>query len=85
MSGKPILLHKQLTDTQRDCVDKLREALEQAEAGNISSIALVVCMKKGYATIVGGTQAADLNLGCDSLKRKILLEVEKPYSGILAS
>ncbi len=65
-----------LTDIQRDCVEKLKEALEQAELGNVSAIGLVLCMKGGYASVIGGTNAAELNLGCDSLKRKILDEIE---------
>ena len=42
------------------------------------AIGLVLCMRSGYASVIGGTQAAELNLGCDSLKAKILREVEKP-------
>ncbi len=66
-----------LTETQQDCVYKLKEALEQAERGTVNSMALVLCMKTGYAAVMGGTNAAELNLGLDSLKRKILEEVER--------
>ena len=67
-----------LNKSQQDCVDILREALEQAEQGNVFSLGLILCMRTGYATTLGGTNAADLNLGCDSLKAKFLREVEKP-------
>ena len=72
-----------LTDAQADCVEKLEEALEQARDGNVNSIGIVLCMRKGYASTVGGTDAAELNLGLDSLKRKILDGVEKPFAGRL--
>ena len=72
-----------LTDAQADCVEKLEEALEQARDGNVNSVGIVLCMRKGYASVVGGTDAAELNLGLDSLKRKILDGVEKPFAGKL--
>ena len=71
----PIAAH--LTDAQQNCVDKLAEALDQAKRGTVNSMALVLCMKTGYAAVMGGTNAAELNLGLDSLKRKILEEVER--------
>ena len=72
-----------LTDAQQDCVEKLEEALEQAQKGNVNAVAIVLSMRKGYAGVIGGTDAADLNLGLDSLKRKILDGVEKPFAGRL--
>ena len=75
---KPILKPAVLTPNQQDCLDKLREAVEQCEAGYVFAIGLILCMRSGYASVIGGTQAAELNLGCDSLKAKILREVEKP-------
>ena len=72
-----------LTDAQADCVEKLEEALEQARDGNVNSVGIVLCMRKGYASVVGGTDAAELNLGLDSLKRKILDSIEKPFAGRL--
>lgn len=61
-----------LNESQLACVDLLREALKEAEDGNIFAIGLVVCMEGGFATVMAGTKAGDLNLGCDDLKRKIL-------------
>ena len=75
---KPLLLPEKLSSMQQDCVDVLREALAQAEAGKIHSLGIVLCMYSGYATTMAGPKAAELNLGCDSLKKKILAEVEKP-------
>ena len=66
-----------LSAAQLDCVEKLKEAVVQAEKGNVYAIGLVACMKTGYATVVGGTSAAELNLGLDSLKRSILDGVER--------
>ncbi len=65
-----------LTEAQQACVDLLVEALAEAESGSITSIGIVACMKSGYASVMAGTQAADLNMGCDSLKKKILDAVE---------
>ena len=64
-----------LTEDQKAVVDLLKEALAQALEGSVTSIGIVVCMKTGYATVMAGRQAADLNLGCDELKRKILIAV----------
>lgn len=69
-------LHTPLNGSQKAVVELLKEALAQALEGQISSIGIVACMKSGYATVMAGTQAADLNMGCDSLKRKILDAVE---------
>ena len=74
----PMLLPIVLTDGQQDCVSKLKEALEEAERGNIHTVGIVCCMSKGYGAVIGGTNAAQLNLGLDSLKRKILDNLEKP-------
>jgi len=76
---KPIILPNQpLTDGQQDCVDKLRETLEAAERGLVHTVGIVACMKTGYGAVIGGTNAAELNLGLDSLKRTILDHLEKP-------
>ena len=65
-----------MNDGQKDCIDKLEEALKEARRGNIHTVGIIVCMKKGYAATIGGTNAAELNLGCDSLKKKILEAIE---------
>ena len=72
-----------LTAAQADCVEKLEEALEAARDGNVNSVGIVLCMRKGYASTIGGTDAAELNLGLDSLKRKILDGVEKPLGRLM--
>lgn len=66
-AGKPVL-----TEAQQSCLDLLKEAVAEAERGNITTVGIVVCMKTGFATVMAGSQASDLNLGCDDLKRKIL-------------
>jgi len=78
MANPKIVFPVSLTDGQKDCVDKLREALEEAERGNVHTVGIVVCMSKGYGAVIGGTNAAELNLGLDSLKRRILDSLEKP-------
>jgi hypothetical protein len=76
MTESIILGLPKLSESQQACVDVLREAVEQAESGNVYSVGIIVCMKTGYATVMAGSGAADLNLGCDSLKRKILDAIE---------
>ena len=74
------ILNLQNSEDQRDqvaIVDLLKEALAQALEGKITSVGVIACMKGGYAHVIAGRQAADLNLGCDSLKRKILEMTEK--------
>ena len=61
-----------LTEDQRQCVHVLKEALEQAEAGNIDTIGVVACMKGGYASVMGGSRAGDLALGALDLQQQIL-------------
>lgn len=68
---------KPLSEAQQACVDLLVEAVEEARAGKIYSVGIVACMKTGYAVVMAGPHAADLNLGCDSLKKKILDAVEE--------
>ncbi len=77
-SGSKIIgLKPKLSEDQLAVIDVVKETLAQAIEGNISSIGIIACMKAGYATIIAGRQAADLNLGCDSLKMKILDKVER--------
>ena len=74
--NKPILLSPNvLTDQQLDCIDKLAQCLEEAKKGNVFTVGIVVCMKMGFATTIGGTDAGSLNLGCDALKQRILENV----------
>jgi hypothetical protein len=74
--NSPILLHPTpLSEQQLDCVDKLSQCLEEAKKGNIYTVGIVVCMKAGFATTIGGTDAGSLNLGCDALKQRILENV----------
>lgn len=60
-----------LNEMQQACVDMLSDALEEAIKGRISSIAIVVCMDDGMATVMAGSNGAALNIGCDDLKKKI--------------
>lgn len=69
-SAKPIL-----SDVQQDCVDKLREALQEAEAGKVWAVGILVCLETGFAHAIGGTDAGTLNLAADDLKAEILRRV----------
>ena len=74
--NKPILLSATpLSDQQLDCIDKLAQCLEEAKKGNVYTVGIIVCMKMGFATTIGGTDAGSLNLGCDALKQRILENV----------
>jgi uncharacterized protein YaiI (UPF0178 family) len=63
--------HHKLDETKQACVDLLTDALEEAIAGRISSVAIVVCMDDGIATVMAGKNGTALNIGCDDLKQKI--------------
>ena len=71
-----IALKLPLTEDQAACVNLLKEALAVALEGKVNTVAIVVCMGDGYAHVMAGKQASNLNLGCDSLKQAILAEVE---------
>lgn len=60
-----------LDDMQQACVDLLSDALEEATKGRITSVAIVVCMDDGIATVMAGKNGGALNIGCDDLKMKI--------------
>lgn len=60
-----------LDEYQQNCIDLLSDALENAVAGRISSVAMVVCMDDGIATVMAGKNGSALNIGCDDLKMKI--------------
>ena len=62
---------KSLDPQNQACVDVLTDALEEAVKGRISSVALVVCMDDGIATVMAGKNGLALNIGCDDLKKKI--------------
>jgi hypothetical protein len=73
-----------LDQYQKDCVHVLQEALEQAEAGNISSIALVAVMKgRGTAVNMAGLQAADLYFGAGRVMSNIQDALKTQNSGII--
>lgn len=64
-----------LDQYKQNCVDVLTDALEEAVKGRVSSVALVVCMDEGIATVMAGKNGAALNIGCDDLKQKIHAEI----------
>lgn len=66
-----------LGESEQACVELLQETLDLALEGKIASVGIVVCMDGGYASVMAGSKAADLNLGVDSLKRKIIDAVEQ--------
>jgi hypothetical protein len=72
---------KQLTGDQISVVDLLKEALAQALEGKISSVAVVACMPTGFAHVMAGRQAAELNLGCDAIKAEILARASMSGAG----
>jgi hypothetical protein len=76
MSATILTAKPPLTDMQVACVDLLKEALAAALDGKVNSAAIILCMNDGYASVMAGKQAAELNLGADSLKRKIIDAVE---------
>lgn len=66
-----------LDKMQQACVELLADALDEATKGKIRSVAIVVCMDDGIATVMAGTNGLALNLGCDDIKHKIHAEIFK--------
>ena len=60
-----------LDEMKQACADLLSDALEEALKGKIRSVAIVVAMNDGIATVMAGRDGAVLNIGCDDLKHKI--------------
>ena len=75
MDGTAIL-RTPLTEDQRAIVEMLKETLAQALEGNFHTIGIVVCMKPGFSHAMAGSDAGNLNLGCDDLKADILAAVK---------
>lgn len=72
MNGSPFLsAAPNLPPENKQCVELLSDALEEAVKGRISSVAIVVCMDDGIATVMAGKNGGALNIGCDDLKKKI--------------
>jgi hypothetical protein len=78
-----------LSQDQIAIVEVLKEALAQALEGKINTIGIVACFDSGFASVMGGSNAGGLNLGCDELKAKILAAVlaagEKTVAKAVAS
>lgn len=84
MNGAQIIGSKILGKAEQQCVDILTDALDEAMKGRITSVALVVCMDDGIATIMAGSNGGALNLGCDDLKGKIHAEIFKTNKPTIA-
>lgn len=74
MTAKIITPNK-LSADQIEIVDMIKELLALCLEGKITTIGIVGCREDGFFTAMRGRQAADLNLACDELKKRILEEV----------
>lgn len=63
---------------QKACVDLLRSALDQALKGQVNSIAIVLCTPTGVASAVAGPHAADLYVGMDFAKSRLMQAIFPP-------
>ena len=76
MTGHKIVTPpKTLTQDQIDIVDMIKELLALCLEGKITTVGIVGCREDGFFSAMRGRQAADLNLACDELKKRILDEV----------
>lgn len=71
ISGLKVLLN----EDQKAVIEVLKEALAQALEGNVSSVAVIACMKKGFAHAMAGRQASDLYMGAGALQEEIMRKV----------
>lgn len=81
INGGTILRASGLSESQEACVEILEQALDLAREGKIEAVAVVTCMKDGFASASAGRRAGDLHLGCADLQRKILDAVTAPKQG----
>lgn len=76
MTGPKIVTPpKPLSQDQIAIIDMIKELLALCLEGQITTIGIVGCREEGFFTAMRGRQAADLNLACDELKKRILDEV----------
>lgn len=79
-ANKPTLVTP-LLPHQQNCVEVLQEVLSMAMEGKVNSIGVVVCTVNGFGSLYGGNNAAEINLGLDDLKQRLLAEVKTPRRG----
>lgn len=65
-----------LTEDQMQIAEILKEALALTLEGKIEAVGIVVCLKTGYSTLIGGKRATELYTGCGSLQRRIMDLIE---------
>ena len=75
MTAKIVTPPKPLTQDQIDIVEMIKELLALCLEGQITTVGIVGCRESGFFSAMRGRQAADLNLACDELKKRILDEV----------
>lgn len=69
---KPPIIGQPINEDQVSIVNALKEALALALEGKINTMGIVLCFEDGPATLMGGRNAAALNIGLDHLKAKVL-------------
>ncbi len=60
------------------CVELLNKVLEDARAGNVTSVAIVACGPSDFGANMAGPNAPAMNMGLDVLKAKIISGVTQP-------
>lgn len=75
MTGPKLITPNKMSEDQIDIVDMVKELLALCLEGKITTVGIVGCRENGFFSAMRGRQAADLNLACDELKKRILEEV----------
>jgi hypothetical protein len=89
LSKRPVLINPNngeaagFSAAQRECVDKLREVLASAEAGEIHACAIIACGPSDFGLVIAGADAPRLNLGLDVAKAEIMSRVLGPKRSVL--
>ena len=60
------------------CIELLMKVLEDAKAGNVTSVAIVACGPSDFGANMAGPNAPAMNMGLDVLKAKIIANVVQP-------
>lgn len=67
-----------MSAAQLECIGKLKEMLESAEAGGVLALVAVVVGPADFGIAIAGSDAARMNLGLDAAKAEILHRVVGP-------
>lgn len=67
-----------LSQASLACIELLSKVLDDAQAGRVTSVAVVACGPIDFGANMAGPNAPAMNMGLDVLKAKIISGVTQP-------